>query len=323
MIIGPNVTEAAIALRLGKLVGIPTETVYGLAGNALNEAAVSSIFQVKNRPFFDPLIVHIPNLVAVEKYAEIPLEADMKLLKHFWPGPLTYLGRKKHSISDLVTAGSPLVGLRVPNQPISLQLLEMLDFPLAAPSANPFGYVSPTTAQHVANQLGDKIAYILDGGPCQVGIESTIIGRIEGKLVVFRLGGTSIEEIEDVGQEKVAEIRRSSSKPDAPGMLSLHYSPHCRLILLKENEPPLPYTNTQKNAWIGFDKLPLLSSTTDVLWLSASGDIHEAARNVFRVLRQLDEQGYQEAQVRLLPESGLGIAINDRLIRAATQSKLN
>jgi L-threonylcarbamoyladenylate synthase len=199
-------------------------------------------------------------------------------------------------------------------------LLQKLDFPLAAPSANPFGYVSPTCASHVANQLGGKIEYILDGGECSIGIESTIVGRIEGKLVVFRLGGLSLEEIEDLSMEKVAEVRRSSSKPDAPGMLSLHYAPYCKLYVLESPIPLAQNIDTERTAWLGFGTLPdTFSNKAKVLWLSKSGDTNEAARNVFRVLRQLDEQGFQRAHVQLLPEEGLGRAVNDRLIRAAAK----
>ncbi len=320
MNIGTDIETAIAVLQSGNLVAIPTETVYGLAGNALNAFTVSRIFEVKDRPFFDPLIIHIPHFSSIAQYAEMPFPGDLRLLEKVWPGPLTYLAPKKNIIPDLVTAGSPLVALRVPNQPLTLQLLQKIDFPLAAPSANPFGYVSPTCASHVANQLGGKIEYILDGGECSIGIESTIVGRIEGKLVVFRLGGLSLEELEDLSMEKVAEVRRSSSKPDAPGMLSLHYAPHCKLYVLESPIPLAQNIDTEETAWLGFGTLPdMLSNKAKVLWLSKSGDTNEAARNVFRVLRQLDEQGFQRAHVLLLPEEGLGRAVNDRLIRAAAK----
>lgn len=319
MIIGQDIDKAAALLKAGELVAIPTETVYGLAGNALNEEAVSRIFKVKNRPFFDPLIIHIPHIDALGLYAEIPPANDLRLLSHFWPGPLTYLAPKKAIIPDLVTAGSPLVAIRVPKQPITLSLLQELDFPLAAPSANPFGYVSPTSARHVADQLGKDIPYILDGGEAEVGIESTIVGRINHRLVVFRLGGVSLEELEDVSGERIAEVRRSSSSPDAPGMLSLHYSPHCRLTLL-DSQQSFSALELQPKVWLGFGALPdELPASTQILWLSKDGDVLEAARNVFKVLRQLDEQAIQHAAVRLLPEVGLGRAVNDRLIRAAAR----
>lgn len=319
MNIGQDINKAATLLEGGGLVAIPTETVYGLAANALNEDAVSEIFRVKNRPQFDPLIVHIPHFSALERYAALPPENDLRLLTHFWPGPLTYLSPKKSIIPDLVTSGSPLVAIRVPKQPLTLALLQQLDFPLAAPSANPFGYVSPTTAQHVANQLGDQIPYILDGGAAEVGIESTILGRVNNRLVVYRLGGVSLEEIEDISQEKIAEVRRSSSKPDAPGMLSLHYSPHCKLALLDANQSIADLTIVP-DVWLGFGEVPQeLPSTTRIFWLSQSGDVMEAARNVFRVLRQLDEHNIKRAAVRLLPEIGLGRAVNDRLLRAAAR----
>lgn len=319
MIIGQDVEIAATLLKSGELVAIPTETVYGLAGNALNEEAVSRIFKVKNRPYFDPLILHIPHIEALSQYAELPPANDLLLLAHFWPGPLTYLALKKAIIPDLVTAGSPLVAIRVPKQPLTLSLLQELDFPLAAPSANPFGYVSPTSAQHVANQLGKDIPYILDGGEAEVGIESTIIGRVNQQLVVYRLGGISLEELEDISGERIAEVRRSSSRPDAPGMLSLHYSPHCQLTLIDHSQS-ISDTTPQLEVWLGFGKLPdELPPSTQVFWLSKEGDVLEAARNVFKVLRQLDEQAIRCAAVRLLPEFGLGRAVNDRLIRAAAR----
>lgn len=319
MIVGQDIDQAAALLKAGELVAIPTETVYGLAGNALNEEAVSQIFKVKNRPYFDPLIIHIPHIDALGRYAEIPSTNDLRLLAHFWPGPLTYLALKKDIIPDLITAGSPYVAVRVPKQPLTLALLNQLNFPLAAPSANPFGYVSPTTAQHVADQLGKDIPYILNGGDAEVGIESTIIGRVDERLVVYRLGGISLEELEAISGERIAEVRRSSSSPEAPGMLSLHYSPHCRLSLL-DHQQSIATLKSQPEVWLGFGALPTeLPASTQVFWLSKDGDVLEAARNVFKVLRQLDEQAIQYAAVRLLPEIGLGRAVNDRLIRAAVR----
>ena len=210
--IGTDILKAKNLLEHGELVAIPTETVYGLAGNALNASAVAKIFSVKNRPAFDPLIVHVPNVNAVYEYvAEIP-EKAYALAQRFWPGPLTLLLQKKSIIPDLVTAGLETVGVRCPDHPLTQDLLKILSFPLAAPSANPFGYVSPTTPAHVDEQLGDKIKYILDGGKCEVGIESTIVGMENGEVVVYRMGGLSTEEIESVvGNVKIQT--HSSSNP--------------------------------------------------------------------------------------------------------------
>src|SRR5260221_6332098 len=196
--IGKDIAKAKALLEQGKLVAIPTETVYGLAGNALNIDAATKIFAAKNRPYFDPLIVHVSNFQSVEEYAEkIPSKA-IELMKRFWPGPLTVLLSKKNNIPDLVTSGLDRVGLRCPDHPMTLELLRSLTFPLAAPSANPFGYVSPTNPRHVNDQLGNEIEYILDGGECKVGIESTIVGFENDMPIIHRLGGLRVEGIESV-----------------------------------------------------------------------------------------------------------------------------
>lgn len=202
--VGKDINKAKELLSAGEVIAIPTETVYGLAGNALDTTAVLKIFKVKERPEFDPLIVHVSSISEGKKYCEtIPDEALM-LAQKFWPGPLTILLKKKNIIPDLVTSGLDTVGLRSPNHPLTRQLLESLDYPLAAPSANPFGYVSPTTAQHVQDQLGQKIKYILDGGPSFVGIEATIEGFENNVPVVYRMGGLSIESLEaELGRVKV------------------------------------------------------------------------------------------------------------------------
>src|SRR3989337_2200969 len=216
--IGTDIEKAKRLLQAGELVAIPTETVYGLAGNALNLSSVTKIFEVKGRPQFDPLIVHVPDFKAVPVYArEIPEQAKI-LAKQFWPGPLALLLNKKESISDLVTSGLDTVGLRCPDHPITHDLLKSLGFPLAAPSANPFGYVSPTRPEHVEEQLGNKIGYILDGGVCPVGIESTIVGFEYDMPVVRRLGGLTLEKIESIIGKVRVQIN-SSSNPKAPGQL--------------------------------------------------------------------------------------------------------
>ncbi len=211
MPIGTNIQTAAELLRKGEVVAIPTETVYGLAANAYNEAAVLKIFQAKQRPAFDPLIVHVHSLEQVKEVVsfseltrkDMRKEAEALMVK-FWPGPLTLVLPKSDRVPDLVTSGLDTVAVRMPAHPMALELLRSLDFPLAAPSANPFGYVSPTTAQHVADQLGDKIPYILDGGPCTVGVESSIIGweSEADQWVLYRPGGTPVAEIEAVMAER-------------------------------------------------------------------------------------------------------------------------
>jgi L-threonylcarbamoyladenylate synthase len=225
-----DIEKAAEILRKDTLVAIPTETVYGLGGNALNRDAVVRIFEAKDRPFFDPLIVHVASKeAAIELAKEVPQGAE-KLMDAFWPGPLTLVLPKKDVIPDLVTSGLPTVGLRVPNQSLTLELLRTVDFPLAAPSANPFGYVSPTSAQHVNDQLGEKIPFILDGGETTVGVESTIVGFENNQPVIYRLGGLSVEEIEAVVGRLEVRVN-ASSDPKSPGMLKSHYAPKVPLIL--------------------------------------------------------------------------------------------
>lgn len=312
-IISTDVSKAASLLTKGEVVSIPTETVYGLAANALNDLAVTKIFEAKNRPSFDPLIVHIKELSELKKYvAEIPTKAK-QLAEKFWPGPLTLVLPKKNIIPDLTTSGLSTVGVRVPNHPITQNLLSQLDFPLAAPSANPFGYVSPTTASHVQNQLGEKIPFILDGGPCHVGLESTIVGFSKDWTVVHRLGGLSIEEIETV-VGKVHLNLNVSSNPIAPGQLSSHYAPRKKVIVGHKMSELL---EGRKENRIGILTFQEAYAGRDCYVLSGSGSLTEAARNVFSRLRELDESGVDIILAELVPDIGLGRAINDRLKRAA------
>ncbi len=316
-IMGIDIEQAAALLRAGELVAIPTETVYGLAGNALDEVAVSHIFAVKNRPSFDPLIVHIAFQEQLQELTqEVPAPARL-LAEVFWPGPLTLLLPRQRIIPDLVTAGSPLVALRIPQHPLALALLQQLPFPLAAPSANPFGYISPTTAQHVAQQLGDKIPYILDGGPCTVGVESTIVGFVDGKITIYRKGGISIESIEKI-VGAVAVQPHSTSRPQAPGMLKSHYAPRVPL-LLGNIADLLPVFANKKIGLISFQQpYPTVPAERQVI-LSAQGDFAEAARHLFAGMRYLDSLNLDVMLAELLPEQDLGRAINDRLRRAAAE----
>ena len=311
---GINTLKAAELLKQGKLVGIPTETVYGVAANALNEKAVLSIFEAKDRPFFDPLIIHVPSIETVNKYAELTDARLILLAKTFWPGPLTLLLAKKPLIPDLVTSGLSQVAVRVPNHPLTLELLKRLDFPLAAPSANPFGYVSPTEAQHVNLQLGDKLDYILDGGGSSVGLESTIIGIEDEKVCVFRLGGLAIETIEKlIGK---VELRiNNSSDPKAPGQLKNHYAPKKPLFIGNTALLLKKYAD-KKIAIICFGE-DIRSDNALTFNLSKKKDPEEAAINLFKFLRLADESSAQVVICDYLPEEGLGRAINDRLKRAS------
>lgn len=313
--IGTDLQAAKAYLEAGNVVGIPTETVYGLAGNALNPDAVLSIFRVKNRPSFDPLIVHTDSLHKLSQFVTHIPDAARLLAEACWPGPLTLLLPRRASIPDLVTSGLPSVAVRIPNHPLTLRLLASLDFPLAAPSANPFGYISPTTAAHVADQLGDQIPYILDGGPAQVGLESTIVGFDEAIPTIYRLGGMAPQLIESlIGP--VAIRTHSTSNPQAPGMLSSHYAPRKPLVLLQPGTSPPPGHRTAALAF----RHPFggLSDAHQRV-LSPTGDLAEAAKNLFAALRSLDAPDVDIIYAELLPNLGLGQAMNDRLRRASVQ----
>lgn len=311
---GTDVKMAKVFLEKGNLVAIPTETVYGLAANALDVTAVAKIFEAKQRPTFDPLIVHTHGLNEVFQFVDFIPESLLKLAEIYWPGPLTLLLPKKTIIPDLVTSGLERVGVRVPNHPLTLKLLKELDFPLAAPSANPFGYISPTTALHVQKQLGDKISYILDGGACQVGLESTIVGEENGEIVVYRLGGLSIDDIEKV-VGKVSVQLNQSSNPKAPGQLKSHYAPKKPVIIGDLNQLEKQYADKKIGA-IVFGPHSV-GENVIVKNLSISKNFNEAAGNLFSFLRDLDEAEVDVIITPLVPEIGLGLAINDRLRRAA------
>lgn len=310
--IGNDVEKAKWLLEQGDLVAIPTETVYGLAGNALNISSITKIFDVKNRPHFDPLIIHVPDIARAEEYTEEIQKPARKLMEHFWPGPLTVLLKRKSIIPDLVTSGLDTVGIRCPKHELTQKLLSELSFPLAAPSANPFGYVSPTKPEHVNEQLGHKIKYILDGGDCKVGIESTIVGFEEDIPLVYRMGGLSLESLEHV-IGKVQTMTHSSSNPKAPGQLKSHYSPTKKVFVgnieeLLQRHPA--------------SRIGLMTFKNDFHYrhqfvLSPSANIEEAAQHLFTALRELDKMPIDVILAEFVPEQGLGKAINDRLIRAA------
>ena len=313
-IVGTDIVQASELLRSDQVVAVPTETVYGLAGNALSEEAILKIYEVKNRPKFDPLIAHTNSIEKVESLVKaIPKTATL-LANTFWPGPLTLLLEKKELVPDLLTSGHSRVAVRIPSHPITLALLSDLDFPLAAPSANPFGYVSPTSAQHVVDQLGDKIKYVLDGGPCSVGVESTIVGFDNDKAVVHRLGGIAVEAIEEVVGEVDVQVN-TSSNPAAPGMLKSHYSPGRRLVIGNIAEL-LRSANPKTTGVISFHQAYEVPKKNSFV-LSPSKDLNEAAMNIFKALRKMDAPHIDTILAEYLPEQGLGRAINDRLKRAA------
>jgi len=322
MPIGTDIEVAADLLRKGEVVGIPTETVYGLAANAYDESAVLKIFQAKQRPAFDPLIVHVHSLDQVHELVSFRAksrndtrEEAEALMKKFWPGPLTLVLPKTDRVPDLVTSGLDTVAVRMPAHPMALELLRSLDFPLAAPSANPFGYVSPTTAQHVADQLGEKIPYILDGGPCTVGVESTIIGweSDTDQWVLYRPGGTPLVEIQAV--IGTIGMAKKSVLPASPGMLESHYAPR-KPVYIGDVKALLNEHADQRAAVIAFTE-------KQDAWrcevLSPSGNIAEAARHLFAALRSLDASDADVILAEIFPQEGMGAAINDRLRRASAK----
>jgi L-threonylcarbamoyladenylate synthase len=315
--IGTDIHEAARLLKQSEVIGFPTETVYGLAGNAFNPESVAKIFAVKNRPTFDPLIVHTYSVGRLHDFVEdIPAVAEA-LARHFWPGPMTLVLRKKPVIPDLVTAGLDTVAVRIPGHPLALELLKSIDFPIAAPSANPFGYVSPTNPQHVDAQLGDKIPYILDGGACRIGLESTIIAFQDTRPTVLRLGGITIEDIEKVAGRVKVQLH-SSSNPSAPGMLESHYAPMTP-VELGDIQNLFKVHKGSKTGVLSFrdDYSKIMDIPCFVL--SKSGDMAEAAARLFSGLRQLDALHLHYIISETVPDEGLGRAINDRLRRAAVK----
>ena len=327
--VGRDVERAARMLVEGGLVAIPTETVYGLAASAFDVTAIARVFDVKERPLFDPLIVHMADREQVDQLAvRIPTTASL-LIEEFWPGPLTLVLPKRDTVPDLVTAGLDTVAVRVPDHPLTLELLEKTRLPLAAPSANPFGRLSPTTAEHVREQLGDRIDYILDGGPCSVGVESTVLQLADADLraagiaaVLLRPGGVPREAIEAIigpvllNEDADAKTDRGRRKPGpqtSPGMLSRHYAPVTPLLIQDRAEPP----PNQRAGLLTLQATAEASRFAAVEILSASGDLVEAAAHFFAALRRLDSSGLDVIVATPFPDRGLGLALNDRLRRAA------
>lgn len=312
---GNEIIRAARMVREGGIVAFPTETVYGLGADAFNALAVARIFEVKQRPYFDPLIVHIDDPTHVAALAkEVPSNAK-KLIERYWPGPLTLVLLKEDHIPDIVTAGLPTVALRMPNHPVALSLIKESGCPIAAPSANPFGYLSPTTAEHVKDQLGNQVDFILDGGPCKIGVESTILSLAEVPPKLLRWGGIPFEEIESmIGKVEIQP--ENKERPSAPGMLPRHYAPRTPIILNWNNH----HLDLFKNKTIGllaFQK-PIHHLRFNVIEiLSKKGDLREAAANLFSALRRLDRLNLDLILVEPVPEIGLGRAIMDRLRRAS------
>ncbi|MCE2494977.1 MAG: threonylcarbamoyl-AMP synthase [Flavobacteriales bacterium] len=320
--IGTDIQQAAVYLRNGELVAIPTETVYGLAANALDPDAVLRIFEAKQRPSFDPLIVHCKSFDAAMSYIKTAPRSAVALAEAVCPGPMTLILPKRDIVPDLVTSGHSTVGIRIPRHPVTQDLLNELDFPLAAPSANPFGYVSPTTAQHVDHQLGGRIPYILDGGPCEIGIESTIVSFEGEKPIVLRLGGLALEELEEALGEPLGDVRTSSSRPEAPGMLIAHYAPGKKVVFsFWASRPDAGVERSgQRVGLLCLSRPSDVPNDVPVIELSPSRDLKEAARNLFAALRAFDTMKVDLVIAEPLPDTQLGRAMNDRLKRAAASS---
>ncbi len=309
------IQHAAEIIKRGGIVAFPTETVYGLGADAFNPLAVARIFEVKRRPYFDPLIVHVAHPADVKKLVkEIPSHAK-KLIERFWPGPLTVVLLKNENFPDIVTAGLPTVAIRMPDHPMALSLIKECRCPIAAPSANPFGYLSPTTAEHVREQLGDQVDLILDGGPCPVGVESTIVSFSEERPWLLRPGGVSLEEIESViGKVTISSVEEDS--PSAPGMLPRHYAPRTP-ILLDWDEKDIDLHKGRNIGLLAFREPKNNLTFHSVEILSKKGDIREAAANLFAAIRRLDGLNLDFIVAEPIPEIGLGRAIMDRLRRAS------
>lgn len=314
-----QIQEAIQALQQDELIGLPTETVYGLAGNALSKTAVKKIFTLKQRPLYNPLIVHIHSYEMLSSVARHIPEKAILLARSFWPGPLTLVLQKQPHIPDLITAGKPTVAVRVPHHPMALELLQRLPFPLAAPSANPFGCISPTSAQHVENYLGEKLGVILNGGECEQGIESTIIGFKENQPILYRHGSIAMEDIQAVAGELMI-YTESKQTPQAPGMLSRHYAPRTPTLISNKLLEDLQQFHNKKIGLLLFQNpaAPLTCSKQEVL--SPGGSLREAARNLYRAMHRLDQSGLDLILAEAFPDEGLGKSINDRLKRATATS---
>ena len=313
-----SIRLAGRIIKAGGLVAFPTETVYGLGCDAMNADAAAKVFEAKRRPQFDPLIVHIAHINQLESVIEALPAQGQRLMDAFWPGPLTLVLPKQPAVPDLITAGLSTVAVRMPHHPAAQAFIREAGTPIAAPSANPFGYVSPTTAQHVADGLGHNVDLILDGGPCQLGVESTIVSLAGPQPELLRPGSITIEQLQAV----IGPLRRGASvtqTPIAPGQLSRHYATHTPLTILtaagtrpvlKECERAGLLIHSQIGDHDnGFAAVEMLSST---------GDLREAARHLFAALRKLDSLGLDRIYAEPCREEGLGMAIMDRLRRCAT-----
>lgn len=306
-------------LNNGGIIAIPTETVYGLAANAFCEQAVAKIFQLKQRPANNPLIVHVASIDQLKRVAIDLPELALRLIEVFWPGPLTLVLKKHPSLPDIVTAGRDTVAVRMPDHQLCLKLLNQLSYPLAAPSANRSGNISPTSATHVFHSFGTKSPYVLDGGPCRLGLESTIIGFLDDRPVIYRLGSLPLEQIENICG-RAESYNNTAAPPRSPGMFSRHYCPSTK-TLLSDSPQQLASAMRAKGKRIG---LLLFDSPVDVVEaehteiLSDHGDLSQAAMKLYSALHILDQKKLDVIIAEKVPDFGIGKAINDRLLRASS-----
>lgn len=313
--IGQDIERAISLLKDGESVAIPTETVYGLAADATNEDAVMKIFEAKGRPTSNPLILHFASIESIYPYVTEFPETLLKLAIHFSPGPITFILPKSSLVPSIITAGQETVAVRVPEHQMTLALLRSIDFPIAAPSANRYGGISPTTAEHVRRQLDGQIPYILNGGACQTGLESTIVGLADGKVIVYRLGGISIELLsESLGY--VPEVKNELHHGvRTSGMVKYHYATETPLYFMEAKQD----TYEDSDGFIFFTKNNHVEKSTQYFFLSEDGDMNEAAKNLYAALHDMDQKGFQRIFIEAFPSDGLGKTMNDRLKRATAK----
>ncbi|MDR0590248.1 MAG: threonylcarbamoyl-AMP synthase [Puniceicoccales bacterium] len=326
-----SIREVVDILLAGEVVALPTETVYGLAAVINDGGALRKIFQAKGRPSYDPLIIHALDLSGLLDLVEVGgvlLDKLRRLCDAFCPGPLTFVLRKRKAVSDIITAGKKTVAIRIPSHPIFREILRRTG-PLAAPSANPFGYVSPTCAEHVRISMGEKISHILDGGPCEIGVESTILDLSGRRFTILRPGAITAEMVSEVLGEGVELLRPvASTDPAAPGMLRQHYSPHTKLRLFRRSAEEVllnfgkDFGKNVAIVYLSRNHMPLSGEgkwAKNIFWLSEGGDWNEVARNIFALLRRLDGMQFDLICCQVPEKIGVGAAINDRLSRAAAK----
>jgi len=311
-----NILLAADEIKHGGLVGFPTETVYGLGADGMNSTAVAKIFETKNRPTFNPLILHINSVEQLDSIAKINNAKTNILINNFWPGPLTLVLKKKECIPDIVTAGNDTVAVRMPANKTALELIYLAETPIAAPSANVFGKLSPTTAFHVEEQLGDKVDVILDGGKCKVGVESTILKISENEVILLRPGGLSVEKIETALNEKI--IRKNISEEIiSPGLLKSHYAPEIPIRFIDDIN--LDDYRNQNVGVLLFDRNSYNFDFKEIKYLSKNGQLREAAANLFVYLHEFENANLDLIVCEKINPVGLGSAIMDRLEKAVNK----